>query len=50
MIRVLIEISDGDESWETVGVGHNIVEASFEALVDGVTYGLVRAKAEPLAS
>ena len=50
VIRVLIELSDGAESWETVGVGHNIIEASFEALVDGVTYGLVRAKAEPLAS
>jgi len=47
VIRVLIELSDGEESWATVGVGHNIVEASFEALVDGVTFGLVRAKAQP---
>ncbi|WP_020574783.1 citramalate synthase [Actinopolymorpha alba] len=50
VIRVLIELSDGEESWETVGVGHNIVEASWEALVDGVTYGLVRAKVERLGS
>jgi 2-isopropylmalate synthase len=42
VIRVLIELSDGEESWETVGVGHNIIEASFEALVDGVTFGLLR--------
>jgi 2-isopropylmalate synthase len=40
--RVLIETSDGETSWETVGVAPNIVEASWEALVDGVTYGLVR--------
>src|SRR5690606_7271275 len=44
VIRVLIELSDGQDSWETVGVGHNLVEASWEALVDGVTYGLVRAQ------
>ncbi|MCW2748227.1 MAG: citramalate synthase, partial [Nocardioidaceae bacterium] len=38
--RVLIETSDGKESWVTVGVGANIVEASWEALLDAVTYGL----------
>jgi 2-isopropylmalate synthase len=42
VIRVLIETVDGEGSWVTVGVGHNIVEASWEALVDGVTYGLLR--------
>jgi len=41
--RVLIETSDGETSWETVGVAGNIVEASWQALVEGVTYGLVRA-------
>ena len=41
--RVLIETSDGQTSWETVGVAGNIVEASWQALVEGVTYGLVRA-------
>lgn len=44
VIRVLIETADGEGSWLTVGVGHNIVEASWEALVDGVTYGLLRHK------
>lgn len=48
VIRVLIELSDGKESWETVGVSTNIIEASWEALVDAVTYGLVRAGVEPL--
>jgi 2-isopropylmalate synthase len=42
VIRVLIETSDGATSWVTVGVGHNIVEASWEALSDAVTYGLRR--------
>ncbi len=49
VIRVIIELSNGVDSWETVGVGHNIIEASWEALVDGVTYGLVRAGVTPLA-
>jgi 2-isopropylmalate synthase len=40
--RVLIETSDGESSWVTVGVGHNVIEASWEALVDGLTYGLRR--------
>ncbi|TWD75394.1 2-isopropylmalate synthase [Kribbella amoyensis] len=44
VIRVLIQTSDGERSWVTVGVGHNIVEASWEALVDGVTFGLLRHK------
>jgi len=43
VIRVLIETTDGQTSWVTVGVGHNIVEASWEALRDSVTYGLRRA-------
>ncbi len=41
--RVLIETSDGTTSWETIGVAGNILEASWQALVEGVTYGLVRA-------
>ena len=42
--RVLIETSDGSSSWWTVGVGHNVVEASWEALLDAVTFGLRRAE------
>ncbi len=41
--RVLIETSDGASSWETIGVAGNILEASWQALVEGVTYGLLRA-------
>ncbi|MEU0314967.1 citramalate synthase [Nocardioides sp. NPDC006273] len=40
--RVLIETSDGVTSWTTVGVGSNVIEASWEALVDGLTFGLRR--------
>jgi 2-isopropylmalate synthase len=40
--RVLIETSDGESSWVTVGVGHNVIEASWQALVDGLTFGLRR--------
>jgi 2-isopropylmalate synthase len=42
--RVLIESTDGVKSWGTVGVSENIIEASWEALVDGVEYGLSHPK------
>ncbi|GAB7190535.1 citramalate synthase [Kineococcus sp. NUM-3379] len=41
--RVLIETSDARRSWTTVGVGPNLVEASWEAMVDGLVYGLLKA-------
>jgi 2-isopropylmalate synthase len=40
--RVLIESSDGAENWGTVGVSENIIEASWEALVDSVEYKLFK--------
>jgi 2-isopropylmalate synthase len=40
--RVLIETSDGKSSWGTVGVSENIIEASWDALVDAITYGLLK--------
>ncbi len=43
--RVLIDSSDGLESWGSVGVSDNLVEASWQALVDSLTYGLLRAAA-----
>ncbi len=39
-VRVLIESSDGQDSWGTVGVSENIIEASWQALVDSITYKL----------
>lgn len=43
--RVLIETGDHERSWGTVGVSENIIEASWEALVDAVEYGLSRQRA-----
>jgi 2-isopropylmalate synthase len=40
--RVLIETSDASTTWVTVGVGANIVEASWDALGDGLVFGLLR--------
>lgn len=45
--RVLIETSDGARSWSTVGVGPDIIEASWEALVDSVVYGLLHRDVHP---
>jgi 2-isopropylmalate synthase len=38
--RVLIESTDGDQTWGTVGVSTNLIEASWEALMDSVEYKL----------
>ena len=38
--RVLIDASDGDETWGTIGVSENIIEASWEALVDSLEYAV----------
>ena len=43
--RVLIDASDGDETWGTIGVSENIIEASWEALVDSLEYALQGAAA-----
>lgn len=39
-VRVLVESTDGQDTWGTIGVSENIVEASWEALVDSITYSL----------
>jgi len=41
-VRVLIQQTDGQESWTTVGVSENILEASYRALADGVRYKLLK--------
>jgi hypothetical protein len=40
--RVIIESTDGIDTWGTVGVHDNIIEASWEALVDSVEYKLFK--------
>ena len=42
-VRVLIQTTDGLRAWTTVGVGQNIVEASWEALSDAYLFGLIHA-------
>jgi len=42
--RVLVDTSDGDETWTTIGVSENIIEASWQALYDAVVLGLLRAE------
>jgi 2-isopropylmalate synthase len=44
--RVLIESSDGEATWGTVGVSENIIEACWEALVDSVEYKLFKQEEE----
>lgn len=41
-VRVIIDSTDGEQSWSTVGVSTNMIEASWHALVDSVVYGLLR--------
>jgi len=41
-VRVLIQTRDGDDIWGTVGVSENIIEASWQALVDSVDYKLLK--------
>jgi 2-isopropylmalate synthase len=41
-VRVHIQQSDGEENWTTVGVSENILEASYEALADGIRYKLLK--------
>jgi 2-isopropylmalate synthase len=36
--RVLLDSSDGRQTWGTIGVSENIIEASWEALVDSLEY------------
>jgi 2-isopropylmalate synthase len=45
-VRVLIESKDGKQEWGTIGVSENIIEASWEALVDSIEYKLLRAETE----
>ena len=48
--RVLIESRDSEGNrWLTVGVSSNIIDASFEALLDAVNYKLVKAQQAPVA-
>jgi 2-isopropylmalate synthase len=40
--RVLIDTTDGEFTWTTIGVSENIIEASWRALYDSIVYGLLQ--------
>ncbi|MNI29578.1 putative alpha-isopropylmalate/homocitrate synthase family transferase [compost metagenome] len=40
-VRVLIESKNYNNTWSTVGVSSNVIEASWEALVDSMRYALL---------
>ena len=41
-VRVLIESGDNRKKWGTVGVSENIIDASWQALVDSIEYKLLK--------
>ncbi|MBV9368123.1 MAG: citramalate synthase [Solirubrobacterales bacterium] len=42
--RVLLDASDGDQVWGSIGVSENVIEASWEALVDSLEFGMRMAR------
>jgi len=41
-VRVLVESFDGEEVWSTIGVSTDIIEASWQALLESIEYGLLK--------
>ena len=41
--RVLIDSTDGERTWSTIGVSENVIEASWQAVVDSIVYGFLHA-------
>ena len=44
VVRVLIDSTDGERVWTTVGVDSNVIEASWQALIDSLQFGLLHAE------
>ena len=44
--RVLVEFGDGEHRWTTVGLSPNILEASYQAVVEGLEYGLLKLRSQ----
>ncbi len=40
---VLVDTTDGQRTWTTIGVAENIIEASWQALYDSIVFGLLHA-------
>ncbi|MBS3968388.1 MAG: citramalate synthase [Truepera sp.] len=47
LVRVLVEMRDGRERWGTVGASSNIIDASYEALIDAIEYKLLKDRVPP---
>jgi 2-isopropylmalate synthase len=45
-VRVLIQSQDESDTWSTIGVSENIIEASWQALIDSVEYKLLKDRAQ----
>jgi 2-isopropylmalate synthase len=45
--RVLLDASDGEHVWGSIGVSENVIEASWEALVDSLEYGMQEGRITP---
>ena len=43
-VRVLIESGDEHDHWGTVGVSHDVIEASWQALADSMDYKLYKVR------
>ena len=50
IVRVLIPSSDGGEVWGTVGASPNIIQASWKAMVDSISYKLSKEGVAPFAA
>jgi len=44
VVRVLIDSTDGELAWTTIGVSTNIIEASWQALTDALVWGLIHSR------
>jgi len=42
--RVLLDSTNGERDWSTIGVSENIIDASWQALFDSIVYGLLHSK------
>jgi 2-isopropylmalate synthase len=47
--RVLLDASDGTHTWGAIGVHENVIEASWDALVDSIEAGMLKARSRPAA-
>jgi 2-isopropylmalate synthase len=43
VVRVLLDATDGDRTWSTIGVSENIIQASWQALSESIVFALLHA-------